>query len=325
MARPSKSARAKRLGRGLSSLIVNSSDTADDQHYQHVTGLPPVGRLGPETDPAGQPQPSSPQNILIEHIAPNPYQPRRDFPVVELAELADSIRTQGIIQPLIVSSSARSHDRPYTLIAGERRLRAATQAGLSEVPCVVRQATAEQMLEWAIIENIQREDLNPIDRAQAYRQYMDRFSLAGPEVGQRLGQPRTTTSNYLRLLDLPHPIQQMLSAGTLTFGHGKVLAGLAGDPGVQVSLARKTVKGSLSVRQLERLARTGRGGATGQTPSPPKAPHIRDVQEQLARAIGTKVTVRQGRARNSGRIIIEYYNLDDFDRIASQLGLHLEA
>lgn len=324
MARPSKPARAKRLGRGLSSLIVNSSDTADDQHYQHVTGLPPVGRISPETDPASRPQPSSPQDIVIAHIAPNPYQPRRDFPVVELAELADSIRAQGIIQPLIVSPSAESQDHPYTLIAGERRLRAATQAGLSEVPCVIRQATAKQMIEWAIIENIQREDLNPIDRAQAYRQYMDRFSLAGAEVGERLAQPRTTVANYLRLLDLPHPIQEMLSAGTLTFGHGKVLAGLGGDAGVQVGLARKTVKGNLSVRQLERLVRTGGDGAARQRPSPDKTPHIRDVEEQLARAMGTKVTVRGGRARNSGRIVIEYYNLDDFDRIASRLGLQLD-
>jgi ParB family chromosome partitioning protein len=267
----------------------------------------------------------SPTEVSLDSIAPNPYQPRREFRPEELADLTQSILQQGIIQPLIVCSADGMSDKPYVLIAGERRLRAARQAGLKSVPCVVKSASKQQMLEWAIIENIQRADLNPVERAQAYREYMDRFNLTQADAAEKLGQPRTTVANYLRVLDLCDDVQKMLMDGTLTFGHAKVLAAAAGDVNRQVQLARKVVDGGLSVRQLEELM-NGKATAVAATPAQPKIKpaHIRDLEERLTQASGTKVVIQPGRAKNTGRVVIEYYSLDDFDRIAVGLGAKLE-
>jgi len=306
-----------RLGRGLSSLIVNSAEqAADDRAYQHVTGLPPVETI--QHAPPGQPQ-----ETPIGQIAPNPYQPRRQFKPEELAELTDSILRQGVLQPLIVARAQEGAEHPYVLIAGERRLRAARQAGLSAVPCVIRTATSQQMLEWALIENIQRADLNPIERAAAYRDYMERFNLTQAEVAERMGQPRATIANYLRILDLQDVIQQMLIDGTLTFGHAKLLAGLA-DPTRQLRLARKVVNGCLSVRQLEALLTEPTEAPPSVQPARTKAPYIADLEQRLTQALGSRVTIHPGRAKNSGRIVIDYYSLDDFDHIANVLGMKTE-
>jgi ParB family chromosome partitioning protein len=302
-----------RLGRGLSSLIVNSAElsAADDRTYQHVTGLPPV-----QSASHGQPQ-----EIPLDQIAPNPFQPRRQFDPEDLAELAESIRLQGVLQPLIVAKGQEGSERPFVLIAGERRLRAARQVGLTAVPCITRQATTQQMLEWALIENIQRADLNPLERAQAYRDFMDRFNLTQAEAAARLGQPRANVANYLRILDLCDEIQGMLTNGSLTFGHAKLLAGLA-DPTRQLRLARKVVNGCLSVRQLESLLADATAAPPAGSGTPhSKAPYLADLEQRLSQAVGSRVTVRPGRAKHSGRIVIEYYSLDDFDRIASVLGM----
>jgi len=326
MSTKSKSSRTKpRLGRGLSSLIVNSADLpTDDGEYQHVTGLPPVAE--PDKQPLTVPAaPAGPQEIPVGEIAPNPYQPRRRFSDQELGELTESIRQQGVLQPLLVAKAADADaNHPYVLIAGERRLRASQTVGLASVPCVVREATPQQMLEWAIVENIQRADLNPIERAAAYREYMDRFSLSQSDAAQRLGQPRTTVANHLRLLDLQAPLQQMLIDGALTFGHAKVLASLTGAPEKQLALARRTVSASLSVRQLEGLV----AAVMAEDGSPAKAkraaaakpPHVRELEDDLTRLAGTRVTIQPGRAKNTGRVSIDYYSLDDFDRISAMLG-----
>ena len=306
-----------RLGRGLSSLIVNSAEqSADDRAYQHVTGLPPVETI--QHAPPGQPQ-----EISIDQIAPNPYQLRRQFKPEELAELTDSILRQGVLQPLIVAKSQEGADQHYVLIAGERRLRAARQAGLSTVPCVIRAATGQQMLEWALIENIQRADLNPVERAAAYRDYMERFNLTQAEVAERMGQPRATIANYLRILDLQDDIRQMLIDSTLTFGHAKLLAGQA-DPARQLRLARKVVNGCLSVRQLEALLAEPTEAPPSAQPARTKAPFIADLEQRLTQALGSRVTIHPGRDKNSGRIVIDYYSLDDFDRIANVLGMKTE-
>jgi ParB family chromosome partitioning protein len=320
--RTARPARKKpRLGRGLSSLIVNSATTPDDGQYAADDAAPAAAR--PAT-PAEQPR-----EIQLDQIAPNPYQPRQQFSDEHIAELAQSIRAQGVLQPLLVAPLAEPDgDRAFAVVAGERRLRAARKAELETVPCVVRQATPEQMLEWAMIENIQREDLNPVEQARAYRDYMDRFGLTQAHVAERLGQPRATVANYLRLLDLSDAVQQLLLADELTFGHAKVLAGLAGQPAKQLALAKKTARNSLSVRQLEGLiastrpdappARTGRSKAD-------KPAYIRDLQDQLTRHVGTKVTITPGRAKDTGRLIIDYYSLDDFDRIVSSLGANIDS
>ena len=312
-------AQKPRLGRGLSSLIGKTTFESDDKEYRHVTGLAPVAEAKPADSATG------PREVRIDEISPNPYQPRREFAAEELQDLARSITQQGILQPLIVTTN----DQPgaasrYILIAGERRLRAAKLVGLSTVPCVVRQATGQQMLEWALIENIQRSDLNPVERAMAYREYIDRFNLTVAQGSERLGQPRTTISNYLRILELQSDIQQMITGGRLSFGHAKVIAGIVGNTALQLELSKRVEKEDLSVRQLEGLisASQAAGQAAATTKAPrTKPPYVLDLQEQLTQAVGTRVTIVQGRSKNAGRIVIDYYSLDDFDRIAAGLGL----
>lgn len=323
MADTKKSTRP-RLGRGLSSLI-SPSTPAPDPEGQYEADDPHAPAQG-DSAPAPPSEPTSAElSIAVADIAPNPYQPRRQFDEAELAELADSIAEQGIIQPLIIVKTEKADTaQPYALIAGERRLRAAKRAGLANVPCIVREATRQQMIEWALVENIQRSDLNPLERALAYQQYMDRFSLTHAQVAQRLGQARTTVSNHLRLLDLPESCRELISQGTLTFGHAKVLAGLAERPKLQVRLAKRTAAKGLSVRHLEALAVAQSQPSDSPAPAPArpaKPPYVRDLEERLTHAIGTRVAIRPGRAKNAGKIVIEYYSLDDFDRIARGLGM----
>ncbi|RPI62825.1 MAG: ParB/RepB/Spo0J family partition protein [Planctomycetaceae bacterium] len=311
-----------RLGRGLSSLISNFVQPYPQESAPATQSPEAAGQAA-----AGTSQTSTAE-ISIDKITPNPYQPRREFNPDDLRDLAASITSQGILQPLIVAPHT---DVPagdaYVLIAGERRLRAAKLAGLAVVPCVVRQATRQQMLEWALIENIQRADLNPVERAVAYRDYMDRFQLTVALAAEKLGQPRTTVSNYLRILELCDEIQTMLVSGVLSFGHAKVLASLAGDVDRQVALARRVMAETLSVRQLEQVVETITiGHAAVEPPKPPKvkAAYLVDLEDQLTRTVGTKVCIQPGRAKNTGRIVIEYYSLDDFDRLCGTMGLTVE-
>jgi ParB family chromosome partitioning protein len=277
---PRRSSPRPRLGRGLSTLIPTD-----------LAAPPPPGRYEPAeataTAPAAALSPPQPElrhvDIPLDTIAPNPYQPRSRFPADDLAQLMDSIRQQGILQPLIVAKAPSADaDRPYLLVAGERRLRAARQLGLAAVPCIVRDATPQQMLEWALVENIHRSDLNPIERAEAYRQYVDRFALTQAEAGQRLGQPRATVANYLRLLDLPEDVRHMVADGRLSFGHAKVLAGLNGRTEQQRRLAARVVAEALSVRQLERAAAAPDHPPKRQgLPRTPKPPYLLDLEHQL--------------------------------------------
>lgn len=329
--KPRTASPKRRLGRGLSSLINDSAATQAKPPARTPIKIPTQAA-------AEHPVPEARQvELPIAQIAPNPYQPRRDFDADQLAELAATIAQQGILQPLLVAPADLSQrslphavaGKPYTLIAGERRLRAAVKAGLQTVPCVVRQANPRQMLEWAIIENIQRSDLNPIDRARGYRDYLDRFNLTATQAAERLGQPRATIANYLRLLDLCDDLQQMLVDGRLTFGHAKILAGLPGRPAKQLALAGKVTAKGLSVRQLEALVASEQQGrcpdAGRSRRARAKEPYILDLEEQLTRAVGTRVTIATGRAKHTGRITIDFYSLDDFDRITQALGLEVES
>jgi len=336
-----------RLGRGLSSLISRSVEPAAVEEpavaHSYVPAArppavadqaqPPVaGTIAVPASAASQDHPGSiaagAVEIPISLITPNPYQPRREFDIEQLNELAASIAQQGVLQPLIVASASEPNvGKSFVLIAGERRLRAARLAGLASVPCVVREAGPRQMLEWALVENIQRSDLNPVERASAYRDFMDRFHLTQAEAAERLGQPRATVANYLRILDLCDEVQRMLVIGHLSFGHAKVLASLASQVDRQQTLARKAIAESLSVRQLENLvaamglprqARKARAGSA-------KPPYLLDLEEQLTRTVGTKVAISPGKGKHNGKIAIEYYSLDDFDRITALLGLKVES
>lgn len=338
MASDRKHAARPRLGRGLSSLIAaTTSDLpADDKTYQHVTGLPPIAAAPVALQQATG---GRPQEIPLDDIAPNPYQPRRRFNEEELSDLTASVAAQGIIQPIIVvavshpgqppegdSRGASQHQKPFVLVAGERRLRAARQAGLATVPCIVRRASPQQMLEWALVENIQRADLNPLERAEAYRQYIDRFQLTQAQAGERLGQPRATVANHLRLLELPQEVQKMIADGALSFGHAKLLASLGDDRARQLQLARRVARTGMSVRQLEAVLEL----ALGRLPTRPrrvrgaKPPYLVDLQDRLTRAIGTRVVIQPARAKNTGKVVIDYYSLEDFDRISAALGLRGE-
>lgn len=322
----------RRLGRGLSSLIKTPTPPADDagETYQ---SQPVEGK-----STVAVPSEGRPREITIDQIAHNPYQPRKEFDETQLAELAQSIRQEGILQPLVVTASKLGHDgdpqssqkKPFTLIAGERRLRAAARAGLSTVPCVIREATERQMIEWAVIENIQRADLNPIERGQAYRDYMDRFGLTQEQVALRMGQPRATVANYMRMMDLCDETQKLVVRNLISFGHAKVLAGLAGQAERQTKLAQRVVVEGLSVRVLETLvsgepkASKDKSGKTKNVPASAKPAYVRDAEQRLTEAVGTRVSILPGRAKNTGRIVLEYYNLGDFDRIATSLGLDLQ-
>jgi ParB family chromosome partitioning protein len=310
-------------------LIVNSalsSAAMEAPPAPGPSGRVATGRYAPGT--GTDHRHGSPQDISIDSIAPNPYQPRREFDPQQIAELTQSILQQGILQPLIVSSAPATAEKPFVLIAGERRLRAARQAGLASVPCIVKQATPEQMIEWALIENIQRTDLNPIERAIAYQNYLQRFNLTQSQGAQKLGEPRATIANYLRILELHPDIQKMLATGQISFGHAKVIAALP-DGDKQLELARRAANSSLSVRHIEQLVQSAQTSSAGadapSAPTRPKAPYIRDVEEQLSQAVGTRVIVLPGRSKNTGRMVLEYYNLDDFDRISGLLGLKVSS
>lgn len=320
-----------RLGRGLSSLIVRSTppepDGSPSGHYAADVG-PSASSQQPTAPKAGPDPGGEPLALRGDQIGPNPHQPRREFDEASIAQLADSIARQGILQPIVIARAPAGTDGPpYVLVAGERRLRAARKAGLATVPCLLREATEQQMLEWAMIENIHRKDLNPIERAQAYRSYMDRFSLSQAEAGERLGQPRATVANYLRILDLCEYSRAELTAGRLSFGHAKVLAALAERPAAQERLARRAVQEGLSVRHLERLVREARdeSSESARRRNSSKPPYIRDLEERLTQAVGTRAAIRPGRAKNTGRIVLDYYSLDDFERITGALGLPPEA
>jgi ParB family chromosome partitioning protein len=182
------------------------------------------------------------------------------------------------------------------------------------------------MLEWALVENIQRADLNPIERAGAYRQYIDRFQLTQAQAGERLGQPRATVANYLRLLELHEAVQKMIADGLLSFGHAKVLAGLGNDRDRQLQLARRVVRTGMSVRQLEAVLEVllGRSASPPRGSGPVKPPYLVDLQDRLTAAMGTRVAIQPGRAKNTGKVVVDYYSLEDFDRISAALGLRPE-
>ncbi len=301
----------KHLGRGLASLLspiiaeVTDSDGALSKPV-FAANFPPDKQLD-----------DSLREISIEEILPNPYQPRTTWDQQELADLAESIRSNGVIQPIIV----RPAGKKFELIAGERRLRAAHIAGLNRIPAMVRQATDEQLLELALIENIHRTNLNPIERANAYQTFLTTFSLTQSEAAQRLGEDRSVIANYLRLLDLPDEIKQMLTDGQLTMGHARAMLALPTDE-LRRKLANRALAGRLSVRDVERLvqkylAGTGQARLTIRS----KQPHILELENHLSSLLGTKVAIETRKNGQRGKIVIEFYSLDEFDRITEKLGL----
>ncbi len=257
------------------------------------------------------------QEIPVEQVRPNPYQPRRTFDEESLRELAESIRQVGVLQPIIVRKEGAEE---YILVAGERRLRAAQMAGLERIPAIVRTPSEQQMLEMALIENLQREDINPIDAALAYRHLMEEFGLTQEQVAQRVGKSVPAISNTLRLLQLPPYIQESIQSGLISEGHGRALL-MVKDPVQQRQLWQQITTDGLSVRATELRARELRSPEQPVNPGPrshplPSAPppEVRALEHNLSAYLGTKVKVvyMEGGA---GRIVIEFYSEEELGRI----------
>lgn len=276
----------KALGRGLGALL--SSDRTID--------------LG-----------SEPTEVDVDAIVPGPMQPRAHFDEGSLEGLADSIRTHGIVQPLLVR---RRGDR-YELIAGERRWRAARLAGLEKVPVVVKDVADNDLLEIALIENIQREDLNPIEEAHAYQRLIENVGLTQEALAARVGRDRSYITNYLRLLKLPDDLQQLVIEGRLSTGHARTILGLS-HVDLQRRIARQVIDGALSVRATEHLVRKAVEGAPAKTASTAD-PNIRAAESKLRRALGTQVRIVQLRGEGKGKIEISFFSNQDLDRVYNLL------
>jgi ParB family chromosome partitioning protein len=309
----------KHLGRGLASLlspiITSSGETPLPIPIAEISSnvLPDKG-LG-----------SSLKDIKVDDIQPNPYQVRSVWNEHELAELAKSIKANGVIQPVIVrrlvTGSTGSPQSGYQLIAGERRWRASKLAGIETVPAIVREVKDDEMLELALVENIHRTDLNPIERANAYQKYINTLSLTQLEAADRLGEDRSVIANYLRLLDLPTEIRQMLIDNQLTMGHARAILALPTDE-LRRKLANRAMAGRLSVREIERLVRMHID--TGEKQSRPvrtRSAHIMDLESRLSKELGTNVAIETRKKGKCGKIVIEFHSLEEFDRIMQQIGL----
>lgn len=286
----------KGLGRGLSALIFSepkiNSKESDSQNSITI--------------------------LEANNIVPNPRQPRKYFNEEEIEELAHSIKEQGILQPILV----RKKGMKYELIAGERRLRAAKKAQLKKVPVIIKDATDEEALELTIVENLQRENLNPIEEAAAYKTLLEQFSLTHEQIAKKVGKNRATVSNSMRLLDLPRKIQDSLKKGTITIGHARPLLSIS-DINKQVDLWKQIISKNLSVRDVEALISSDnlKNASVSKTAKRQSAadldPMLKDIKEKLIEALGTKVEIHG--SSQKGKISIQYFSQEDLERIIGQI------
>jgi len=303
-----------RLGRGLKSLISHPVTVSPELQ-------PTAGAAAPSTLPTDRRY----AEIDIKLIDPNPHQPRGSIEPGALKELAASIKSSGILQPVILRPTAAGR---YQLVAGHRRTEAAKLAGLTKVPALLRNdSSEEQQAEWALIENIQRQDLNPLERAKAYRSYIDTFRVTHAHAAERLGEDRATISNFLRILELNPGVQDLVARGLLSAGHAKVLAGIS-NPARQDALATQIVAEGLSVRKLEELLTATKPDIDGKDSSTTvsahsrniiaKSAHVVELEQDLSRKLGTKLRIFPSKKKNTGKLVIQYYSLDEFDRIVEK-------
>ncbi|MCX7804063.1 MAG: ParB/RepB/Spo0J family partition protein [Planctomycetota bacterium] len=279
-----------------------------------------LGGACTSTSPEALPEGAIVQEVPIRDIAPNPDQPRKMFNEHDLQELAVSIKKHGVLQPVVIRPLPKREgpDQPrFVLVAGERRWRATALAGKETIPAIVRSVDDRETLELSLIENLQRADLNPMEQAVALRLIIDRFGLTQEELADRLGKPRPTVANILRLLMLPKPVQQMVREGRITAGHAKVLLSV-GDPKLQLSLALRCESQGLSVRGLEKLL--GVSDPLRKASITPKSPaHIAELERVLREHLGAPVRIREWHSK--GRIIIEFYSNREFERILEKMGI----
>ena len=298
MTEPSSSDKSRRLGRGLSALI----------------GSAPISQpapAGPQSPPSSEPF----REIRLDQIVPNPRQPRRDFSDAELQELQLSLQASGLLQPIAVRPRK---DGKFELIAGERRFRAASRLGWNTIPAVIRDVSDEQLLSLALVENLQREDLNPIEEAEGYRQLITDFGLAHQQVAQAVGKDRSTITNALRLLTLPDDVQRLVRDGSLTLGHARAMLGVPSGTSL-AELAQKIISQRLSVREVERLVQEAKPAVkrTRDAEGPPPVsdvPEVRRLTDRLRRFLQTDVAVHVDSA-GRGEVRIRFYSADDFNRV----------
>ncbi|MGR3766346.1 ParB/RepB/Spo0J family partition protein [Rossellomorea sp. NS-SX7] len=278
---------AKGLGKGINALFQNVQSTQNEESVQEVK---------------------------LKDIRPNPYQPRKIFEPGAIEELKESILEHGILQPIIVRKSIKG----YEIVVGERRYRAATAAKLETVPVVVRELNDQQMMELAVLENLQREDLTPIEEGAAYQLLMDKLKITQEEVAKRLGKSRPHIANHIRLLSLPAPIQELISEGKLTMGHGRALLGLKNKKNLS-ALVNRILKESLNVRQLEKIVGEMNGNVSRETKKPEKKKDvfIKEQETMLRERFGTTVTIKH--SKKKGKIELEFFSKEDLERILELL------
>ena len=281
----------KGLGRGLSALIPSVAE--------------------PKTEPSLE---SSPKQVAVDRIITSPFQPRRSFDEAKIDELASSIRNQGIIQPLIV----RPKNDGFELIAGERRWRAAMRAGMRHVPVVVRDASDHEAMQIALVENLQREDLNAIEEANGYRRLQEEFHWSQEEMAEKVGKSRPAIANSLRLLTLPSEVQQEVASGTLPAGQARALLGLHTEPLI-ISACREVIAKGLSTRETEKMVRTLLVGRRRRRQAPLLDPDLKSIVEELQRTLGTRVRLMPKARTAKGKVEIEYYSAADLERIVETI------
>jgi ParB family transcriptional regulator, chromosome partitioning protein len=292
----STSGKRQALGRGLAALIPNANEVVSE------TG---------ERAPAG----SGLRMLDIENIHPSTKQPRKHFDDSRLDELAESIRSQGVIQPLVVRVREGGG---FELVAGERRWRAAQRAGLHQIPAVVREVAESQAFEMALVENLQREDLNPIEEAEGYQRLVAEFGYTQESLSLRVGKDRSTVANALRLLKLPPSVRTMVIEGRLNMGHARALLGLESDPVIE-RLARQAASRGLSVRQVEAMVKRERENGNRPAPQPaPASPAVRDLVHRLEQALTVRVKLAESSPK-SGRLEIYYTSLDELDAVLAKI------
>lgn len=271
-----------------------------------------LGALLPSSKVSLPTEPADVQRIRIENIVPNRYQPRHTFSKEDLAELAASIKESGVLQPIMVR---RKGDGIYELIAGERRWRASKEAGLETIPVVIRNCSDQEALLLALVENLQREDLNPMETARAYSRMMNEFGLTQDAIAVKVGRDRSSIANFVRLIHLHPEVQELVEGGTLTTGHAKALLGLP-SPEEQLRISKLVAAGTLSVRETEKLVELNLVGKKRQPKSPRSSPWT-DLEARLQKRLGTKVTVHPH--KQGGKVVIHYFSPDELDGVVEAL------
>ncbi len=292
----------RRLGRGLEALLAMKAPEPRNPTAANIDATPGAGL----------------QQVRLSEIRPNPYQPRKEFKLEELAELQASLKASGLLQPITLRPSPTGMG--FELIAGERRFRAASALGWTDIPAVVRTIDDKTLLTLALIENLQRSDLNPLEEAEGYKRLVDEFALSHSQVGDVVGKDRTTVANLLRLLQLPAAVRRLLADGAISLGHARALLGL-GDDRAMIELAREAASQGLSVRDVERRVQTAPGSkhsakAATSKARTPAAAEARSIEDRLRRHLQTDVSVHLAKGKNTrGELRIHFYSNDDLARV----------